>query len=87
MIDFGEAPGIVCSRAECRTSANWNVNWRNPRIHGEDRVKVWLACDDHVDYLRDYLAGRDFPVAVTPFGQTISHVPDLQRPDPQNPAG
>jgi hypothetical protein len=27
---------------------------------------VWLACDDHVDYLRDFLAARDFPVAVRP---------------------
>jgi hypothetical protein len=41
-----------------------------------DRVKVWLACADHVEYLRDYLATRDFPVVVTPLGQTVSRVPD-----------
>lgn len=68
------APGAMpqaprCSRAGCRADAAWNVNWRNPRIHGEDRVKVWLACDDHRDYLRDYLAARDFPVTVTPFAE------------------
>lgn len=41
------------------------MHWRNPRIHGPERVKVWLACDEHVGYLRDYLASRDFPVEVT----------------------
>jgi hypothetical protein len=56
----------TCSRAGCRSAATWSVNWRNPRIHTEDRVKVWLACDEHVEYLRDYLAARDFPVEVTP---------------------
>jgi hypothetical protein len=65
-----------CSRAGCRESANWNVQWRNPRIHGPDRVKVWLACDEHRDYLHDYLAARSFPVAVTPFGETIERLPE-----------
>lgn len=53
-----------CSRAECHATALWNVNWRNPRIHAEDRVKVWLACDEHRDFLRDYLSSRGFPVGV-----------------------
>lgn len=65
----------VCSRAGCRAVANWNVNWRNPRIHTVDRVKVWLACDEHVDYLRDYLASRDLPVVVTPLGELVESVP------------
>ena len=55
---------IVCSRAGCRDGAHWQVVWRNPRIHTADREKIWLACDEHVDFLRDYLAARDFPVAV-----------------------
>lgn len=50
------------------------INWRNPRIHPLDRVKVWLACADHVDYLREYLASRDFPVQVTPLGQTVTRL-------------
>jgi hypothetical protein len=54
-----------CSRAACAADAVWSVNWRNPRIHGPDRVKVWLACDEHVSFLRDYLASRDFPVSVS----------------------
>lgn len=53
-----------CSRAGCRNAATRQVVWRNPRIHTADREKIWLACDEHVDFLRDYLAARDFPVAV-----------------------
>ncbi|WP_210481430.1 hypothetical protein [Naasia sp. SYSU D00948] len=55
---------LVCSRAGCDSPATCSVEWRNPRIHDESRRKVWLACDDHRDYLRDYLAARDFPVQV-----------------------
>jgi len=57
----------VCSRAGCRAAAKWQVIWRNPRIHADDRRKIWTACDDHVAYLRDYLAARDFPVEVAAF--------------------
>ncbi|MCU1422111.1 MAG: uncharacterized protein JWN36_1762 [Microbacteriaceae bacterium] len=71
---IGEVTGTVCSRAGCAEDAAWNVNWRNPRIHGVDRVKVWLACDEHVEYLRDYLATRDFPVVVTPLGVAVDAV-------------
>ena len=53
-----------CSRAGCHEDARWRIDWRNPRIHSEDRVKTWLACAEHVDYLRDFLAARDFPVTV-----------------------
>lgn len=54
----------VCSRADCRSEATWFVVWRNPRIHTADRRKTWAACDEHVGYLRDYLAAREFPVEV-----------------------
>lgn len=55
---------LECSRAGCRRAATARVVWRNPRIHAEGREKIWLACDDHVEFLRDYLAARDFPVTV-----------------------
>jgi hypothetical protein len=61
-----------CSRAGCRADARWLVVWRNPRIHTPDRRKLWAACDDHVDYLRDYLATRDFPVAIERLQATAS---------------
>ncbi|MEI2268041.1 MULTISPECIES: hypothetical protein [unclassified Microbacterium] len=53
-----------CSRAGCRADAEWQVIWRNPRIHSPDRRKIWVACPDHVEFLRDYLASRNFPVEV-----------------------
>ena len=65
----------LCSRAGCDNEATTAVNWRNPRIHSLDRVKVWLACDEHSDYLRDYLAARDFPVVVTAIGTAVNSVP------------
>lgn len=72
----GEAPEApVCSRAGCTNDAVWNVNWRNPKIHGEERVKVWLACDAHREYLSEYLAARDFPVHVTALADRISRLP------------
>ncbi|MCO5293988.1 MAG: hypothetical protein M9882_03660 [Homoserinimonas sp.] len=55
-------------------NAKWNVNWRNPRIHSEERVKVWSACTEHVDYLRDYLSSRGFPVEVTVFPATVERL-------------
>lgn len=79
MISIDE-PGLppTCSRAGCREPAAWNVNWRNPRIHTAERVKVWLACDEHRAYLHDYLATRDFPVIVTPLGEKVPVVPDRE---------
>lgn len=76
MIGFGETT-VRCSAAGCGADAAWRVNWRNPRIHAADRVKVWLACDAHRDSLRDYLASRGFPTLVS----TLDDVPDLV-PDP-----
>ncbi|KAA9110836.1 hypothetical protein [Microbacterium rhizomatis] len=54
-----------CSRAGCREHASWRITWRNPRIHTGDRRKIWVACDDHVEYLRAFLAAREFPVSVS----------------------
>jgi hypothetical protein len=55
----------TCSRAGCGGAATWSIAWRNPKIHTADRRKIWLACDAHVDYLREFLAARDFPLEVT----------------------
>ena len=70
--------GVECSRAGCREHASWNVNWRNPRIHSEDRVKVWLACGEHVEFLRDYLDTRGFPVVVTPLDVALERLPAVE---------
>lgn len=55
---------LRCSRAGCRAPATQQVVWRNPRIHSDEREKIWLACDEHVGYLHEYLRARDFPVSI-----------------------
>jgi hypothetical protein len=65
VIGAGPAPErLTCSRAGCLERATRRIEWRNPKIHTEDRVKVWLACDEHVDFLREFLAARQFPLRV-----------------------
>ncbi|HEX7321514.1 MAG TPA: hypothetical protein VF299_01065 [Mycobacterium sp.] len=49
---------LVCSRQGCRAIATWGMLWNNPKIHTPQRRKVWLACDDHRQYLREYLSSR-----------------------------
>lgn len=51
---------IVCSRQGCTTTATWGMLWNNPKIHTPQRRKVWLTCDDHRQYFRDYLSLRNF---------------------------
>ena len=81
MLGLGlDGPGDVqCSRAGCTASAVSAVNWRNPKIHGLDRVKVWSACTEHVDFLAEFLRARDFPVVVTAAGVTVDRVPEEAR--------
>ncbi len=69
-------PGTRCSSAGCASDASWRINWRNPRIHGPERVKVWLACDEHRETLGQYLATRGFPVVVTALAEPVESVPD-----------
>ncbi len=63
----GAAPArSLCSRAGCRRPADYRLEWRNPRIHGADRTKVWLACEEHQDELAAFLTARAFPLVVRP---------------------
>lgn len=75
MLGADASPGARCSRAGCTNSAVARVNWRNPRIHPETRVKVWFACAEHSDFLHDYLQSRSFPVIVTGIDEAVSVVP------------
>jgi hypothetical protein len=54
----GELPR--CSAKGCRAAATTDLRWRNPRLHDTNRVKHWLACDEHADHLADYLGVRGF---------------------------
>jgi len=79
MIGFGETT-MRCSAAGCTGEAEWRINWRNPRIHTADRVKVWLSCDAHRPHLTGYLGSRGFPVVITPVDVAAASVPDIARP-------
>ncbi|MGO3146849.1 MAG: hypothetical protein ACTIJ6_04120 [Leucobacter sp.] len=59
----------TCSRAGCREAAKWALVWRNPKIHGQDRRKTWLACEEHLDVLRAFLSDRSFPLETKPVGE------------------
>ncbi|MBF4462371.1 hypothetical protein ITJ46_06465 [Rathayibacter sp. VKM Ac-2878] len=59
-----------CSRAGCHTTATWAIRWRNPAIHTEERRKTWLACEEHLGFLREFLAAREFPLSVEPLYTT-----------------
>jgi hypothetical protein len=63
-----------CSRAGCGAPATVKVHWRNPKIHSAERVKVWLACPEHDEFLRDYLQARDFPVLVTALSESVERL-------------
>ncbi|MEJ6489236.1 hypothetical protein PQI23_05830 [Leucobacter sp. USCH14] len=58
-----------CSRAGCREEATWAILWRNPKIHGPDRRKTWLACDEHREMLYGFLEARSFPLEVRAVGE------------------
>ena len=62
---------LVCSARGCSVDAAWGLLWNNPKIHTPERRKVWLACDEHLAYLPEYLGVRSFlkdtvPVAELP---------------------
>jgi hypothetical protein len=49
-----------CSAKGCRAVATIDLRWRNPKLHDAARVKHWLACEEHADFLADFLARRNF---------------------------
>jgi hypothetical protein len=59
--------GARCSRKGCHQDAVWRIEWNNPRIHTPERRKVWLACDEHREYLSHFLDLRGFLKDVTSF--------------------
>lgn len=62
IIPGGEAATLRCSRSSCVSSPDWNIVWRNPKIHAADREKIWLSCAEHRDFFEAYLGQRGFPV-------------------------
>lgn len=61
---------LICSARECEQAATQALVWSNPAIH-TGRTKTWLSCPHHVDFLRDYLAYRRFPVEIVPLEEYL----------------
>lgn len=70
-----QAPVPQCSRAACNNAAEYRLEWRNPRIHTEDRVKIWLACGTHLDFLRGFLDTRGFPMRIADVHDPVNEEP------------
>nr|WP_171986559.1 MULTISPECIES: hypothetical protein [Nocardiopsis] len=58
-----------CSRRDCRAEATWALVWNNPKLHTPDRRKVWVACDEHREYLSNFLGMRGFLRETTPMDE------------------
>lgn len=56
----------VCSAKGCRADARHVLVWNNPRLHTADREKTWVACDDHLRSLSQFLDLRGFLRRVDP---------------------
>ncbi|MFE3457041.1 hypothetical protein ACFXKD_05800 [Nocardiopsis aegyptia] len=69
MGDSGPAVETQCSRRDCRASATWALVWNNPKVHTPDRRKVWVACNEHREYLSSFLDARGFLREVTPMAE------------------
>ncbi len=51
---------LMCSARQCEKDATGAIVWSNPKIH-YGRTKTWLCCEDHRQFLTEYLAYREFP--------------------------
>jgi hypothetical protein len=57
----------MCSRAGCTEPATTSLIWANPNIHQDGKSKTWLACQEHLGYLRSILTDRSFLLKETDF--------------------
>ena len=60
----GETP--QCSSKGCRNDALHVLVWNNPKLHTPGREKTWVACDDHLASLSQFLEVRGFLRRVDP---------------------
>ncbi len=70
---------LVCSARRCDLAATGAIIWSNPKIHF-GRHKTWLTCDDHRQFLTDYLGYRNFPVEHLPLQEFLAREADEASP-------
>ena len=66
---------LVCSARGCRATAVHALRWNNPRLHTPERRKTWLACEEHLTSLSEFLSLRGFL-------REVVDVAGLDRPTP-----
>ncbi|MFG2756077.1 hypothetical protein [Streptomyces wuyuanensis] len=59
----------ICSAKGCRAAAVWVLAWNNPKLHTPERRKTWLACEEHREYLSEFLGVRGFLKDVVTLGE------------------
>jgi hypothetical protein len=57
---------VICSAKGCRSPAVHVLVWNNPSLHTPDREKTWVACDEHLHSLSQFLDLRGFLRRVDP---------------------
>ena len=58
---FEDGPAqLECSAKGCRVPAAWQLRWNNPKLHTPEYRKVWLACEEHLEWLASFLSARGF---------------------------
>jgi hypothetical protein len=65
-----------CSAKKCSAAPRWELRWNNPKIHQPERRKVWLACDEHREYLSEFLNRRGFLREIVRFDDSSQDQPD-----------
>ena len=60
----GETDQQMCSAKGCQQTALYAVVWNNPKVHAPEREKTWLSCEEHRDWLSNFLDKRDFLLRV-----------------------
>jgi hypothetical protein len=67
-MEFVAAEKPMCSAKGCRADALWVVAWNNPKVHAPERLKTWLACDEHRASLSEFVSVRGFLKDVVAIG-------------------
>ncbi|MGI5449064.1 hypothetical protein ACQEVM_25520 [Streptomyces sp. CA-243310] len=61
----------TCSAKGCRDAAVWVLAWNNPTLHTPERLKTWLACEEHREHLSQFLGVRGFLKDVVRLGEWV----------------
>jgi hypothetical protein len=64
----------LCSAKGCRADAVYGLLWNNPKLHEAGRLKTWLACEEHKEWLTHFLAIRGFLKETVPVSEVKEEI-------------